>query len=266
MSRRWPFPPHLAALAVLLVVLGGCRGCTSPRPPIHLNPNMDYQPKYQTQEASEFFADGAAMQAPPLGTVALEDPVELDGYATGKLGGGALVATVPAEARQRFGGEEAMLQRGAERYAIYCAVCHGDSGDGRGVLYHRSGVVSGDLRQARLRSVPDGHLFDVISNGLGLMSSYAAQVPVADRWAIIAHVRRLQAEAPVPDAPATEGAAPETAPTGGSPGAAQPAATTDSGSDTATGTGIDTDAGTETDTGTDTDSATVSDTAGEEAR
>lgn len=226
MLRRLPFPPHLAALAVLLLVLGGCRGCTSPRPPIHLNPNMDYQPKYQAQEGSEFFPDGAAMQAPPVGTVALEDPVELDAFVTGKGDGGALVAAVPAAAPEHFGGEAAMLRRGADRYRIYCAVCHGDAGDGRGVLFHRSGVQSGDLRQARLRSVADGHLFDVITNGLGLMSSYAAQVPVADRWAIVAHVRQLQAEAPVPDEPAVDPAA---APTGGTPaaGSTDPAPSTD---------------------------------------
>jgi len=259
LARRLPFPPHLAALAVLLVVLGGCRGCTSSRPPIHLNPNMDYQPKYQAQEASEFFPDGAAMQAPPVGTVALEDPVELNGFATGKDDGGALVASVPAEARQAFGGEEEMLRRGAERYTIYCAVCHGDSGDGRGTLYHRSGVESGDLRQARLRAVPDGHMFDVITNGLGLMSSYAAQVPVADRWAIIAHVRQIQAEAPVPDAPAAEGAAPGTAPTGGAPAGVAP--TSGPGSpeaDAAGATGPATD--------TPTESPTDPAPAGEEAR
>lgn len=204
---------RLAALALLAVALGGCRGCVSSRPPIHLNPNMDDQLKVEAQEGSGFFADGGGMRHPVPGTVALEDPVELDAYVTGKDAGGALVAAVPAAARERFGGEEAFAARGLERYEIYCAPCHGSDGDGQGMLRRRSGVVSADLRLARLRQASDGHLFDVITHGLGLMPSYAAQVPVADRWAIVAHVRALQAASPVTgeeaaDAADTAGAEP----------------------------------------------------------
>jgi hypothetical protein len=74
------------------------------------------------------------------------------------------------------------------------------------MLRRRSGVVSADLRLARLRQASDGHLFDVITHGLGLMPSYAAQVPVADRWAIVAHVRALQAASPVTGADAADAA------------------------------------------------------------
>ena len=188
---------RLAARALLAFALGGCRGCVSSRPPIHLNPNMDDQPRYQAQAGSEFFADGAAMRHPVPGTVALEDPVELDAFVTGRSAAGELVATVPAAARQSFGGEEAFAERGLERYEIYCGPCHGSDGDGQGMLRQRSGVANADLRLARLREATDGHLYDVITNGLGLMPSYAAQVPVADRWAIVAHVRTLQAASPV---------------------------------------------------------------------
>ena len=199
--------PRLAALALLALALGGCRGCVSERPPIHLNPNMDHQPKLQAQEGSGFFADGAATRQPVPGTVALEDPVELDAFVTGKDAGGALVAAVPAAAAERFGGADAFAARGLERYEIYCAPCHGGDGDGQGMLRQRSGVVSADLRLARLRTAPDGHLYDVIANGLGLMPSYAAQVPPADRWAIVAHVRALQAASPVTGEEAAEAAA-----------------------------------------------------------
>jgi mono/diheme cytochrome c family protein len=221
---------RLATLALLAVALGGCRGCVSNRPPIHLNPNMDYQPKVQAQEDSEFFADGGGMRHPVPGTVALEDPVELDAFVTGKDAGGAPVASVPAAARERFGGEEAFAARGLERYEIYCAPCHGSAGDGQGMLRRRSGVASADLRLARLRQAPDGHLYDVIANGLGLMPSYAAQVPVADRWAIVAHVRALQAASPVTgDAAAPDAAADAVDAAGGeapadAPPAAEPAA------------------------------------------
>lgn len=190
---------RLVALVALLVTLGGCRGCTSRRPPIHLNPNMDYQAKLQPQEESRFFADGSGMRQPVAGTVAQDEPAELDAYSTGLDAVGQPVAAIPAAARQRWPDLEA---RGAERYAIYCAPCHGDKGDGKGVMFYRGGINSADLRQQRLREAPDGHFFDVVSHGLGLMSGYAAAVPVEDRWAIIAHVRELQAAAPAATAPA----------------------------------------------------------------
>jgi hypothetical protein len=206
---------RLAALALLLVALGGCRGCTSRRPPIHLNPNMDYQAKLQPQEESTFFYDGSGMRPPVEGTVAQDEPVELTAYATGLGADGQPVAAIPAEARSRWPDLEA---RGAERYGIYCSPCHGDQGDGKGVMFYRGGINSADLRQARLREAPDGHFFDVITHGLGLMASYGAAVPVEDRWAIIAHVRELQAAAPPP-------AADEAAPDATAPGSADAAPT-----------------------------------------
>lgn len=201
-------PLRTAAVALLLVPLAGLAGCRD-KPPVHLIPDMDDQPRAEAQQPSDFFYDGKVMRTPVEGTVAREDPVALDAYATGRGPDGTLVATIPAAARRAV---PDLATRGAERYRIYCAVCHGAAGDGKGVLLQRSGVESADLRQQRLRDLGDGHLFDVVSNGLGLMSGYAVAVPVADRWAIVAHVRRLQAESPVPAEPAaTDQAA--TAPT-----------------------------------------------------
>ena len=183
---------RLAALAALLAAAGGCRGCTSSRPPIHLNPNMDHQPKYRAQAASDFFADGATMRRPVEGTVARgalaadEDPA---------LWRGVDAAGQPLAASPVAAGE-ALLERGRERYGIYCAACHGDNGRGRGVLFERAGVASGDLiDDPRIRGLSDGELFGVITRGVGLMPGYAYQVPPADRWAIIARVRELQAGA-----------------------------------------------------------------------
>jgi mono/diheme cytochrome c family protein len=182
----------LAWLLVFACVLAaGCtRGSTSSRPPIHLNPNMDDQPKAQAQEASAFFADGKAMRSPVPGTVARGDVESDPAVATGLGPDGAPVATSPVPV------DAPLLARGAQRYHIYCEPCHGASGNGKSMLRERAGVATADLLQSRLRQVPDGYLFDVVSHGLGLMPSYAYQIPVADRWAIIAHVRALQRQAP----------------------------------------------------------------------
>lgn len=204
---------RLTAVALLLVVTAGCRGCTKRQPPIHLNPNMDYQPKAQALESSPFFADGSVQRLPVPGTVALEDAEELTPLATGRDAAGELVAAMPAAARDAF---PDFAARGAERYGIYCGPCHGDRGDGNGVMRTRGGINSADLRLQRLHDAGDGHLFDVITHGVGLMASYAAQVPVEDRWAIVAHVRALQESqpvtpdvgaAPAADAPAADAAA-----------------------------------------------------------
>lgn len=200
----WALVVACAWLLIFAAVLAaGCtRGSTSSRPPIHLNPNMDDQPKAQAQEASAFFADGKVMRSPVAGTVARGDLAALgadSAVATGRGADGEPVATSPVPV------DEHLLARGAQRYAIYCAPCHAASGNGKSMLRERAGVATADLLQLRLRQAPDGYLFDVVSRGFGLMPSYAYQVPVADRWAIIAHVRELQRDAE-PVEPARAGA------------------------------------------------------------
>lgn len=201
---------RLAALVALSLLLGGCvRGCTSSRSPIHLNPNMDDQPRATALQASDFFYDGKTMRQPIPGTVAREDAVEPGAFETGRENGdGAFATAVPAAAGEHFG--QPLALRGAERYGIYCAPCHGGEGDGEGMLFTRAGVTSADLRIPRLREMPDGQLFEVISDGLGLMPPYRAQIPPADRWAIVAFIRQLQAQSPVVE-PNETGAVPATA-------------------------------------------------------
>lgn len=177
-------------LVIALIALAGCwRGATSPRSPWHPNPNMDQQPKYRPQAASAFFYDGATMRQPVEGAVARGELHEDTAFYTGLDDAGLPVATLPVEV------DEALLERGRERYAIYCAPCHHQRGNGRGILYDRAQIPTADLHEQRLRDVPDGQLFDVITNGLGLMSGYKYPIPPADRWAIVAYVRQLQAEA-----------------------------------------------------------------------
>lgn len=182
---------RIAAVAVLagLSVVGaqGCmRGCSSSKPPVHINPSMFNQPKYKAQAASEFFYDGKTMREPVAGTVArgmlADDPT----LVTGMDAAGKPVATSPVTA------DEALLARGAERYAIYCQPCHDERGEGQGILSQRAKVPTANLLEKRIQDMPDGQIFDTITNGKGLMGSYRYQVPPHDRWAIIAHVRGME--------------------------------------------------------------------------
>ena len=184
---------RLLALTLILLPLSGCmRGCTSPRPPIHIVPNMDQQEKYRTQEASAFFYDGATMRPPVEGTVArgeLFDDVEL---MTGKDASGAFIPSIPASLTV----DEEFKLRGKDRYDIYCAVCHAERGDGQGAMREYLLVAARDLREQRLIDMADGEIFETITNGLGTMKGYKYPISPRDRWAIIAYVRELQAVAP----------------------------------------------------------------------
>ena len=181
----------LGALAFTsMVALAGCaRGCTSSRPPIHLNPSMDDQPKVRAQTASTFFYDGASMRQPVPGTVPIGGLKEDAAFFTGKGADGQFVATIPVTA------DEAVLERGRQRYVIYCQPCHDARGDGKGILFQRGNVPTATFHQEKILKYPDGQIFDVITNGQGLMPGYRWPIPPADRWAIVAYVRELAAQA-----------------------------------------------------------------------
>lgn len=171
----------------ITVALTGCaRGCTSSRPPIHPNPSMDDQPKVLAQAASTFFYDGASMRPPVPGTVAIGELRENAALFTGRSADGQFVATIPVTV------DDTLLERGRQRYAIYCQPCHDARGDGRGILFQRGNVPTASFHQEKILKYPDGQIFDVITNGFGLMSGYRWPIPPADRWAIIAHVRELE--------------------------------------------------------------------------
>ena len=176
------------AIASTLFVAGCARGCTSSRPPIHLNPSMDNQPKVRPQAASTFFYDGAAMREPVPGTVAIGGLKEDAPFFTGKGADGQFVATSPVTV------DETIVERGRDRYRIYCQPCHDARGDGKGILFQRGSVPTASFHQERVLKHTDGQLFDVITNGFGLMSGYRWPIAPADRWAIVAYVRQLQRE------------------------------------------------------------------------
>jgi mono/diheme cytochrome c family protein len=182
---------HSRVLEVLVLTavvgLTGCaRGCTSSSPPIHLNPSMDDQPKVLPQTASKFFYDGASMRQPVPGTVPIGGLKEDTAFFTGKGADGKFVATIPVTV------DEALLERGRQRYGIYCQPCHDAKGDGKGILFQRAAVATASFHQDKIVKYPDGQIFEVITNGFGMMSGYRWSITSADRWAIIAYVRDLE--------------------------------------------------------------------------
>jgi mono/diheme cytochrome c family protein len=173
-------------LTPLLIVSGCARGCTSSRPPIHLNPSMDDQPKVLPQTASTFFYNGASMREPVPGTVPIGGLREDEPFFTGKGEDGQFVATIPVTVN------DALVERGHQRYTIYCQPCHDARGDGKGILFQRANVPTASFHQESILKYPDGQIFDVITNGKGLMPAYRWPIPAADRWAIVSYVRDLE--------------------------------------------------------------------------
>jgi mono/diheme cytochrome c family protein len=168
------------------LLLAGCRGKPFEQPPIHINPNMDYQPKYQPQEANIFFADNKANRLPVEGTVARGALATDKAYFSGKDASGNLISKSPVALTKD------LMVRGQERYTIYCQPCHGGTGDGKGIVIGYGYVQPPSFHEARLVTSPDGHFYDVINNGIRSMPAYRHQVPVEDRWAIVAYIRALQ--------------------------------------------------------------------------
>ncbi len=187
--------------ATLLVAAGaGCRQ------------DMHDQPKYKPFRRSEFFADERSARPLVPGTVARGMLREDTAYFTGKVGKD-FVTQIPVEVTPQ------LLARGRERFEIFCSPCHGRTGRGDGMVVQRGFKRPPSYHIDRLREVPVGYFYDVISNGFGAMSDYAAQVAPADRWAIAAYIRVLQYSE---YAPASELSADERAklePAEGGPGA-----------------------------------------------
>ncbi len=188
-----PASKILALLALSAAALG-CRGGTSQEEPLAILRNMYQQPRYNPQAFSAYFPDGRTMRPPVEGTVARE--MELNPtVAEGRTADGeGFVDTVPSVVIQRAGGMEKLLARGQDRYGIYCTPCHDGIGNGKGLVIERAANQAFQpptLHQDRIRTMPDGQLFQVITYGYNNMPAYV-QVPADDRWAIVAYVRALQ--------------------------------------------------------------------------
>ena len=193
-----PLNRQILASLLLMGALTGCRGQVTQDAPVVPIRNMYNQPRYDTQGRSAFFQDGRMMRPQVEGTVSREEDPNL-GVATGRADNNAeWVLEVPRQVVQRNGGGPAFVERGQERYNIYCAPCHGDNGDAEGVVAHRAAsldsnaLVPPTFHDERLRAIPDGQLFATITHGIRNMPAYAQSIPTDDRWAIVTYVRALQ--------------------------------------------------------------------------
>jgi mono/diheme cytochrome c family protein len=200
---RWFFEIGvlMALLALVpLFFIARNRATHSKSPRIHVVTDMDNTISYKRQQANPLFADGRAMRMPVEGTVARGRLEEDDHYYRGVVDGEWAVdfPTAPeGEPSTQMSME--LLERGRDRFTIYCTPCHGISGYGDGTVARRAEermqatwVPPSSLHDALVRTRASGHLFNTISNGIRTMPAYGPQIPVSDRWAIVAYVRALQ--------------------------------------------------------------------------
>lgn len=197
----------LISFAILIVGVFGLRGDKFSQAPIEVFPDMDHQDKVKAQTANSFFADGMGSRRPVIGTVPkhadsgimpLEFGVGRSGYYfDGKLDG-SFGNGMPAELSLSDESDSiGFLARGEDMFNVHCAICHGKSGDGKGVVaaYFAKAdpiITVPSLLTALPATHPDGLIYDVISNGKGGMGAYKHNIPVRDRWAIVAYLRALQ--------------------------------------------------------------------------
>lgn len=170
-SRRWQ-PAVLAVLATATLI--GCRQ------------DMHDQAKIEPYEASDFFADGVGSRVPPTHTISRGALQADEAFHTGYEADGTIVAELPMELTPE------LLERGEQRYNIFCSPCHARTGAGNGMIVERGFAQPPSYHEQRLREMQIGYFFDVASNGYGLMSGYKAQIKPEDRWAIAAWIRVLQ--------------------------------------------------------------------------
>jgi mono/diheme cytochrome c family protein len=200
-----------------LIVITGCRR------------DMQDQPKMKPYRGTSFFGDGTSMRQPIEGTIPRGQLRSDTEYYTGKKANAARVTATPAPQQQTAGAPantypddvdtfpfpvtKEIVDRGRERYDIFCSACHGLTGNGDGMIVRRGFRRAASFNDDRLRQAPVGHFFDAITNGWGAMPSYAPQITPEDRWAIVAYIRALQLSQQNQTPPAASAATP--APSGG---------------------------------------------------
>jgi mono/diheme cytochrome c family protein len=199
-----------ALIAILVVGIFGLRGQKFAKPPVRIFPDMDEQDKLKAQRPDPFFSDGHGGRLPvaqtqPRGfneggstSIGNIPEYEFGGqsgyYFTGHVGD-YFGSGMPEELKLTAENSTALIMRGQERFGIYCAVCHGKSGDGQGITSQYGVPAIANFHDARFKAptYPDGRIFETITNGKGMMGAYGYNIPVRDRWAIVAYIRTLQA-------------------------------------------------------------------------
>ncbi|MCA1589970.1 MAG: cytochrome c [Acidobacteria bacterium] len=191
-----PKRAYCLLLTAFFLLFAGCRY------------DMQDNPRYENYEKSDFFADGRASRDLPEGTVARGQLREDKTFYSGKIAtpnanvqvetttdasGNTLVSSFPNDIDEfPMPMTKEIIDRGQDRYNIYCIVCHGPVGSGDGMIVRRGFSKPPTYHDDRLRNAPVGHFFDVMTNGWGKMNSYADKLDAADRWAVVAYIRALQ--------------------------------------------------------------------------
>ena len=168
------------------------RNVKSAKPPIHVVPDMDNQPSYRAQKRNRLFADRRAMRPPVAGAVARGRLAADDALELGRVGD-EWVTAIPIPV------DRALLERGRERFDIFCSPCHGLAGYGDGAVAKRADALQegtwtppSSFHTDLVRSRPVGQLYNSIVNGIRNMPAYGPQIDVEDRWAVVAYLRALQ--------------------------------------------------------------------------
>jgi mono/diheme cytochrome c family protein len=192
---KWVIPTFAVLFTLSLIplaLIARARATHQQSPRINIMPDMDIQSRFEPQSENALFADGRAMRPTVQGTIARGQLQEDALFFTGRSGNQWTAASpVPVTTP--------LMQRGRERFEIYCAPCHGIGGYGDGMIAKRADALQEgtwtpplSLHSDLVRSQPDGQIFNTITHGIRSMPSYSSQIPTADRWAIVAYVRALQ--------------------------------------------------------------------------
>ena len=196
---RWALIVITCAATIPLAVIFRARSVSSDKSKIHIIQNMDNQPKFVSQEANALFLDGRAMRPRIDGTIPQTGMIG-DTHKFMGIIDGAWATTYPTSLTV----DRTFIERGQERFNIYCSPCHGKGGFGDGLVQHRaqqlvetgvngtSWVAPKNLHEDAIKALTVGELFNTITNGVRTMSGYASQIPAQDRWAIISYIEALQ--------------------------------------------------------------------------
>lgn len=176
-------------ICLCFFMLVGCRGWRSEKPPIHLNPNLDFQPKITAQEQPLEIPDHTVVWGDESSITSgsrNEFYKDNDSFYTGKDLAGNWLKSVPVQV------DNSVLTRGQQRYNIYCSACHGEDGSGNGIVMEYGWFKPVKYWDSRIINYTDGELFNIISNGIRSMPGYSIQIPEEDRWSIVTYIRAIQ--------------------------------------------------------------------------